>query len=379
MLDYELLKLIWWVLIGVLLVGFAIMDGHDMGVGTLLPFVGKDDVERRIIINTVGPHWDGNQVWFITAGGALFAAWPLVYATAFSGFYFAMMAVLWALFFRPVGFDYRSKINTPRWRNTWDWLLFTGSAIPALVFGVALGNVLQGVPFHYDPVTLGVKYTGSFWALFNPFALLCGVVSLTMLVAHGGNYLALRSVGSVRERSKKLAAIAIILSVLGFTLAGMTLPWLPGYTLVSVIDPGAVLTPVDKTVATVQGGLLTNFKTQPLLWLFPLLAFVSALSSLLLVRHDRPGSAFISTGVYAFAVIFTVGVALFPFVLPSSSVPDSSLTLWDGVSSHRTLNIMFWVALIMTPIVIAYTSWAYRVMRGPVTAEHIRANEHGTY
>ncbi len=379
MLDYELLKLIWWGLIGVLLVGFAVMDGHDMGVGALLPFVGRSDVERRVVINTVGPHWDGNQVWFITAGGALFAAWPLVYATAFSGFYFAMMAVLWALFFRPVGFDYRSKIDSPRWRTTWDWLLFAGSAIPALVFGVALGNVLQGVPFHYDPATMGVKYTGSFPALFNPFALAAGVVSLTMLVAHGGNYLALRSEGVVRARAGKAAAVAIVVSMLVFALCGAALPWLPGYAITSALEPGAVLTPVDKTVAMVEGGLLANFRAHPVLWGLPLLGFVSGVLSLVLVRRERPGRAFVASAVYVFAVIFTAGAALFPFVLPSSSVPGSSLTLWDGVSSHRTLNIMFWVALIMTPIIVAYTSWAYRVMRGPVTEAHIRANERGAY
>ncbi len=171
MLDYESLKLIWWLLVGVLLVGFAIMDGHDMGVGTLLPFVGKDDTERRVVINTVGPHWDGNQVWFITGGGAIFAAWPLVYATAFSGFYWAMLAVLWALFFRPVGFDYRSKISKPTWRKTWDWGLFVGGAVPPLIFGVAFGNLFQGVPFSFDDHLVST-YSGSFWALLNPFALL---------------------------------------------------------------------------------------------------------------------------------------------------------------------------------------------------------------
>jgi hypothetical protein len=148
--DYPTFKIIWWLLVGVLLVGFAIMDGHDMGVGTLLPFVGRNDEERRVVINTVGPHWDGNQVWFITGGGAIFAAWPIVYATAFSGFYWAMLAVLWALFFRPVGFDYRSKIHNATWRSTWDWGLFIGVAVPPLIFGVAFGNLLQGVPFHFD-------------------------------------------------------------------------------------------------------------------------------------------------------------------------------------------------------------------------------------
>ena len=173
MFDYESLRLIWWLLVGVLLIGFAVMDGHDMGVGTLLPFVGRDDVERRVIINTVGPHWDGNQVWFITAGGAVFAAWPLVYAAAFSGFYWAMLAVLWALFLRPTGFDFRSKIENPRWRKGWDWGLFVGSTVPPIIFGVAFGNLLQGVPFYFD-TDLMPHYTGSFWQLLNPFALALG-------------------------------------------------------------------------------------------------------------------------------------------------------------------------------------------------------------
>ena len=201
MFDYATLKVIWWLLVGVLLIGFAIMDGHDMGVGTLLPFVGKTDNERRVVINTVGPHWDGNQVWFITGGGAIFAAWPLVYATAFSGFYWAMLAVLWALFFRPVGFDYRSKIDNPVWRKTWDWGLFVGGAIPPLIFGVAFGNLLQGVPFHFDN-NLASYYTGSFWALLNPFALLCGLVSTTMITFHGAVYLAHRTEGAIGARSR---------------------------------------------------------------------------------------------------------------------------------------------------------------------------------
>ena len=209
MLDYTSLKLIWWLLVGVLLVGFAIMDGHDMGVGTLLPFVGKNDTERRVIINTVGPHWDGNQVWFITGGGAIFAAWPLVYATAFSGFYWAMLAVLWALFFRPVGFDYRSKIDNPTWRQTWDWGLFIGGAVPPLIFGVAFGNLFQGVPFSFDDHLVST-YSGSFWALLNPFALLCGVVSTAMITFHGAIYLAHRTQGEIQWRALRAAGFSAV-------------------------------------------------------------------------------------------------------------------------------------------------------------------------
>ena len=168
MIDYEILKAIWWLFIGVLLVGFTIMDGQDMGVGTLLPFLGKNDSERRIMINSVAPHWDGNQVWFVTGGGAMFAAWPLMYAIAFSGFYWAMLVILAALMFRPLAFDYRSKVPAERWRSSWDWLLFVGYAVPPIICGVAFGNLLQGVPFEIDS-TMRPVYNGSFFVLLNPF------------------------------------------------------------------------------------------------------------------------------------------------------------------------------------------------------------------
>ena len=206
MIDYEILKVIWWLFIGVLLVGFAIMDGQDMGVGTLLPFLSKEDGERRVMINAVAPHWDGNQVWLITGGGAMFAAWPLMYATAFSGFYWAMLVVLAALILRPVGFDYRSKVSSSKWRTNWDWLLFIGSAVPPIIFGVAFGNLLQGVPFEIDS-TMRPIYTGSFFGLLNPFGLLCGVLSLLMIVFHGANYLVLRTEGALQARAQKAAVL----------------------------------------------------------------------------------------------------------------------------------------------------------------------------
>ena len=378
MFDYATLKVIWWLLVGVLLLGFAIMDGHDMGVGTLLPFVGKNDAERRVIINTVGPHWDGNQVWFITAGGAVFAAWPLVYATAFSGFYFAMLAVLWALFFRPVGFDYRSKVNDPRWRKTWDWGIFVGSAVPALVFGVAFGNVIQGVPFHFDDTMMSF-YTGSFWALFNPFALIAGVVSLTMIIAHGANYLALRTEGDIQLRARKASVWASLAMIAGFAAAGYMVMHMKGYVITSPVNPNEAASPLGKTVVMETGAWLNNFRAVPLLILVPVLGFAGGLLSIVLTLAKRSGLAFIASSIAEFGIIFTAGVSLFPFVMPSSSDPASSLTLWDCVSSAKTLGIMFWVALIMTPIILAYTSWAYRVMRGKVTVAYIKANDHSTY
>ena len=377
-IDYPTLKLIWWLLVGVLLIGFAIMDGHDMGVGTLLPFVGKNDVERRVIINTVGPHWDGNQVWFVTGGGAIFAAWPLVYATAFSGFYWAMLAVLWALFFRPVGFDYRSKIDNPSWRSTWDWGLFVGGAVPPLIFGVAFGNLLQGVPFHFDN-NLMSYYTGSFWGLLNPFALLCGVVSTAMITFHGAIYLMHRTEGDIYRRSRVAVMLFGALLLIGFSLAGVWLQWIPGYAISSVIDPAALPDPLAKQVVREAGAWMHNYQTQPATLAVPILAYLGIIAALLLAAKGRTLAAFVASSIGITGVIGTAGVSMFPFILPSSTTPNASLTVWDSVSSHLTLTIMFFATLIFMPIIIAYTSWAYKVMSGKVTAAYVRENSHSAY
>lgn len=379
MFDYATLKVIWWLLVGVLLIGFAIMDGHDMGVGTLLPFVGKTDNERRVVINTVGPHWDGNQVWFITGGGAIFAAWPLVYATAFSGFYWAMLAVLWALFFRPVGFDYRSKIDNPVWRNTWDWGLFVGGAIPPLIFGVAFGNLLQGVPFHFDN-NLASYYTGSFWALLNPFALLCGLVSTTMITFHGAVYLAHRTEGAIGARSRNASYIFGTLLIVTFSLAGIWL-WqsIPGYVIETAVSPNALPNPLGKSVIRETGAWLQNYQRYPLTTLLPLLVYVMAPTAMLLVSRGKTLLGFIASSITIIGVIGTAGVSMFPFIMPSSTDFGSSLTVWDSVSSHLTLGIMLVATLIFMPIIIIYTSWAYKVMAGKVTLAYIRENDHSAY
>jgi cytochrome d ubiquinol oxidase subunit II len=378
MFDYESLKLIWWLFVGVLLLGFAIMDGHDMGVGTLLPFVGKNDVERRVLINTVGPHWDGNQVWFITAGGAIFAAWPLVYATAFSGFYWAMLAVLWALFFRPVGFDYRSKIEHPTWRKTWDWGLFVGGAVPPLIFGVAFGNLLQGVPFHFNDVLMST-YTGSFWQLLNPFALLAGIVSSAMITTQGATYLMIRTENDIYERSRKAALIFAGLALATFALAGLWVGSLKGFVLTSPVDPNALPNPLDKTVALEDGAWLKNYSLYPWTMAMPALAFAGGLLALLAAYLRKDRTAFVFSSVMVLGIIGTAGVSMFPFVMPSSSDPRSSLTVWDSVSSHLTLSLMFWATVIFLPLIIYYTSWAYKVMSGKVTTAYIQANDKSAY
>jgi len=379
MFDYPTLKIIWWLLVGVLLAGFAIMDGHDMGVGTLLPFVGRNDLERRVVINTVGPHWDGNQVWFITGGGAIFAAWPLVYATAFSGFYWAMLAVLWALFFRPVGFDYRSKIDDARWRRTWDWGLFVGGAVPPLIFGVAFGNLFQGVPFSFDPNMIST-YTGSFWQLLNPFALLSGVVSTAMITMHGAVYLAHRTQGRVQARAKAAVMIFGALLVVAFTVAGFWLArGIDGYVITSAVDPAAAASPITKTVTRAAGAWMGNYGRAPLTLLLPLLAYLGTFAALGLVAIGRTGVAFIASSLALTGVIGTAGATLFPFIMPSSSVPGNSLTVWDSTSSHLTLGIMLAATVIFMPLIIFYTSWAYKVMAGKVTEAYVREHEHEAY
>lgn len=378
-LDYETLKLVWWLLVGILLIGFVITDGFDMGAGALLPFLGKTDEERRVIINTVGPHWDGNQVWFITAGGAVFAAWPAVYAAAFSGFYIAMLLVLFALFFRPVGFDYRSKIADPRWRNTWDWGLFVGGAVPALLFGVAFGNLLLGVPFEHDEL-LRPTYTGSFFGLLRPFALLAGVVSLSMLMMHGAVWLHLRAGSPVHERARKATVIAGLVLIASFALAGVWLAMgVDGFRIVSQPALDALPNPLAKTVEIAEGAWLANYSTYPWMMIAPVLGLLGAALTILLALANRPGPGFVTSSLAMSGVILTAGFSMFPFVMPSNSVPNSSLTLWDASSSHLTLTVMFWAAMIFVPIILAYTTWTYRAMWGRVTVEHIREHDHDAY
>ncbi|MEJ2566148.1 MAG: cytochrome d ubiquinol oxidase subunit II [Gammaproteobacteria bacterium] len=377
--DYETLKVIWWLFVGVLLIGFAVTDGFDMGVGTLLPLLGRYDDERRIIINSIGATWEGNQVWFITAGGALFAAWPLVYAAAFSGFYVALLLVLFALFFRPVGFDYRSKLTNPAWRSAWDWGLFAGGTVPALVFGVAFGNLLLGVPFHYDD-TMRVFYTGSFWQLLNPFALLCGVVSLGMLVMHGAVYLQMRTEGEIYRRAVRATQVAAIVMLVGFAAAGVWVAYgVEGYRIVSIPPVNGIVVPTAKDVVRESGAWLRNYASYPWMLLAPLLAFLGAILTVFLSRGRRPGTAFVTSGLSIAGVILTAGLSMFPFVMPSSSDPNSSLTAWDAVSSHGTLQVMFWVVLVFLPIVVAYTGWVYRILRGKITNQTIREGNHTLY
>ncbi|WP_028219996.1 cytochrome d ubiquinol oxidase subunit II [Paraburkholderia oxyphila] len=378
-MDYATLKVIWWVLIGVLLIGFSLTDGFDMGAAVLLPFIGKTDAERRIVINTVGATWEGNQVWLITAGGAMFAAWPLVYAASFSGFYFAMLLVLFALFFRPVGFDYRGKRENPKWRNAWDWALFIGGFVPALVFGVAFGNLLEGVPFSYDS-DLRVTYHGSFFALLNPFALLCGLVSLTMLTAHGAAFVKLKSEGVVAERASKALRIASALAVVFFVVAGALVATLiGGYTITTPAPYDSVANPLLKSVEPGAGLWISNYGLYPWMAAAPILGILGGAIAFVLAGSRLEKTAFLGTSLLIIGVILTAGFSMFPFIMPSSLDPRSSLTVWDSTSSKTTLEIMLVAVIIFLPIVLGYTTWAYRIMRGKVTLEAVEDKRNSLY
>lgn len=376
-LDYETLRLIWWILLGVLLIGFAVMGGFDLGVGMLLPWLGRTDIERRVIINSIGPTWEGNQVWFILGGGAIFAAWPALYALSFSGFYLAMLVVLLALILRPVGFKYRSKLAHTQWRTTWDWMLFIGGFVPSLIFGVALGNVIQGVPFYFDD-SLRAFYTGTFLGLLNPFAILSGCVCVMMLATQGACFLNVKTEGHLQLRAMKTARICSILTTVLFAIAGVWIMYaIEGYALTETIPHDGPSNPLYKSVNRVIGAWFLNYEQIPLTMLAPLLGCIAPLIACLFIKHAK--FAFVFSSLAIIGIVATVGVSMFPFILPSSSNPAQSLLVWDSSSSQLTLFIMLIATLIFFPIVLAYTAWVYRVLRGKVTSDTILNHQDTAY
>ena len=376
--DYETLRIIWWVFLGFLLIGFAVMGGFDLGVAILLPFLGKGDEQRRVIINSIGATWEGNQVWFVMAGGAMFAAWPMAYAVSFSSFYFALLLTLFALFLRPLGFDYRSKLSSQKWRRSWDKALFIGGFVPALVFGIAFGNLLKGIPFHLEN-DMRIVYFGDFWGLLNGFSLLVGLVSLSMFIMHGAVYLQMKTVDEINIKAKRMVLIFSCSTLVLFAIAGYWITFIDGYHIVSEIDPNGASNPLAKFVKKEPGLWLDNYGHLPGLVGVPAMAFISGLIMLVLSWFNRPGSAFVFSSFVVISIILTAGVSMFPFLIPSSISANSSLTVWDASSSQATLNLMFWVTIIFLPLIVIYTSWVFRVLRGKMTVEHIRKNNHTAY
>lgn len=378
MLDYETLKLVWFILIVVLFIGFAVTDGFDMGVGALLPILGKTDVERRVMINTVAPHWEGNQVWLVTGAGAVFAAWPMVYATLFSGFYTALLITLFALFLRPVGFDYRSKIDDAKWRSSWDWALFVGSVIPPVIFGVAVGNLMLGVPFKFDEFFRST-YEGGILGLLNPFSLMLGVLSLLLFVNQGATWLQMKVDKEMEPRFRKAsmicsAAIAVLFAIGGFWVANID-----GYVVLSGLDPAGISDPNLKQVAVEKGAWMANYQNMPILYLVPALAFVAMAANFVFSMMGKAAFAFISSSLVLLLVITTAGINMFPFIMPSSLEIGQSLTIWDATASKMTLGIMTVAAAIFVPIILTYTLWTYFKMFGRMAKSYISSNSKSVY
>lgn len=377
--DYETLRMMWWVLLGVLLIGFAVMDGFDMGVAFLNPFLAKTDTEHRIIINTIGPVWEGNQVWLILGAGAIFAAWPMVYATAFSGFYLAMFLVLVSLILRPVSFEYRNKFPNPRHRRIWDCTLFASGIVPPLVFGAAFGNLFQGVPFYLDDMNLSHyqdSYFGGFFHLLNPFALLCSLLSIIMLTAHGAVYLAAKTRGIVQQRAISVIYIGLACWLVLFITGGFWVNHLTGFIIEGAIDHSGPSNPNYKHVVLEAGVWMQNYLSHPILFAVPLLGILGCAGAAILTKIRRHATAFIASGLMVGCTVATAGIALFPFLLPSSLKPDQSLTVWDASSSRMTLWLMTIATAIFVPLILTYTAWAFRIMRHAITEESITADDH---
>lgn len=330
------LNTLWFVLIAILYIGYFVLEGFDLGVGILLPFLGNTDLKRRAIINTIGPHWDGNEVWLITAGGATFAAFPGWYATLFSGFYLPLFLILLALIVRGVAFEFRSKDDDPRWRSLWDWCIFTGSLIPAILWGVAFSNFIRGVPLDSNMV-----YVGGFFNLLNPYALLGGVVSLLGLVLHGANFLVLKTADDLKEAAESMARRF----------------WAPAsFALVAYVVATYFFTDVIKQLGINPGPI-------------PIGAVLVSLTSGYFILNRRSGWAFIFTSLSILLVVASIFDVLFPRVLVSNPNPELSLTIYNVASSQYTLTTMTIVAAIFLPFVLGYQVWAYWIFRKRVTAK----------
>lgn len=390
MFDYATLRIIWWGLLGLLLIVFAITDGFDLGVATLLPFVARNNDERRLALNSIGAVWEGNQIWLILSAGVIFAAWPIVYAVFFSGFYFAMFLLLFALILRPVGFKYRGKVNHALWRNLWDTSLCLGSFLTSFLLGVALGNIVQGVPFYFDQ-ELRPFYTGGFLDLLNPFAFLCGFATVALFTLHGAIYLSIKVDGPIQKRAiyygQCCAALFLILFVAGgiwslYLMSGYHFKYVhftEAIELKRVLIPGVVLEEGPSNplyqLAERSADWLNNYRLYPSLWVFPGIGFISVLLAWFCLRWRQHRIAWIMSAIGICTALMSVGFTLFPFILPSSTHPNMSLTIWDASASAKTLWLMLLASIVLIPIMIAYSSWVYYVLRGKITVETMKKNQ----
>lgn len=332
------LQTVWFLLIGVLLTGYAILDGFDFGVGMMHLFIAKSDHDRRVLVNSIAPVWDGNEVWLLTGGGAIFAAFPNVYATVFSGFYIALMLLLAALIVRAVSLEFRSKVESPRWRQSWDVAFAVGSMLPSLLFGVAIGNIVRGVPIGADG-----EYAGSFFTLLNPFALLAGVLSVAMFLVQGAAWLQFRTEGDLKAKSQRV---------------GIVSAWV-------LLAAWMVVTAYSRVAAPGSWNAFAN----PVAFLAPVVFLVSVLALPSLFRKEVPGRTFFVSSLAIAALLATVGLGLYPNMVPALGEAANSLTIYNASSSNRTLVTMLVIALAGMPVVIGYTIFIYRRFMHPVVLD----------
>jgi cytochrome d ubiquinol oxidase subunit II len=344
-MSLEMLQNVWIGLIAVLWIGYFVLEGFDFGVGVLLPVVSKNEAERRTVLTTLGPVWDGNEVWLLTAGGATFAAFPEWYATLFSGFYLALLLILVALIVRGVAFEFRSKKSSPTWRKRWDIAITVSSFVPALLWGVAFANIVAGVPLEPNPAG-GSLFTGNLFTLLNPYGLLGGLVTLTLFVTHGAIFLALKTDGEIRVRANKIAGqVGLVAAVLAVLFGVWTQLAHSNNTIVSLV--------------------------------FLAVAVLSWVGALAANRLGREGWAFIGSAITMAGVVAFLFACLFPNVMPSSTIADATLTIRNASSTEYTLTVMTWVAVILTPVVLVYQSWTYWVFRRRLSPSQIPNPEHG--
>jgi cytochrome d ubiquinol oxidase subunit II len=363
MVDYDSLRVVWWLFLGLLLVGFAALDGIVLGLGAIFRFVAQTEPERRALVGAIKPTWDFNQLWLILGSVVAFAAWPLLYAASFSVLRFAFWAVLFASIFRPVGFGLRNLIVASRWRNTWDWALCIGGIVPALLWGIAFGNLFLGIPFHFDAAQQ-VMHGGKFLDLLTRFTLLCGVVSLSMMVMHGACYAAKKLDEPAARRARHAGIVAAGFFVIAFIAAGLFVIFsLDGYRVLGGIAPLGTSNPAQHAVWHSPGAWLDNYIKWPLMWGAPLTALVSALFScwLLLLRWTR--AAFAASCLVSVGTLFTAGFAMFPFLMPSSDNARHSLTVWETASSEQVLRTTLTVGMALIPLALACVAWGLLALR----------------
>lgn len=381
MIDYEVLKFLWWVILGCILVVYAATAGFDIGVTTILPFL-KKETDRRIALNTSAPTWDGNLTWIVFAGGGLFVVWPVVYSTAFSGMYAAILLILFPHFLRPPGYEYRSKVDSPRWRRMWDVGLFLSGVIPVFCFGVATGNCFIGFPFNFNEITMRLDYTGDFWGLLNPLGILAGIVSVCMVVLHGATYLQRRTEGQLRETARKIVFYAGFAMLIFFTIAGTLIVFhVPGYELVSG-GMGNIAAFDQKVTHMTTGAWFDSYFKYPWKFYAPVTAYVGIVMAMLTTYLRSVKFAFWWSALAVAGTIATSGFTLFPFIMPSSTNPDQSITMWNATSSQYALNIMFYVGTVLLFIIMAYKIFAYHSVWGKkstITEADLIENEHTFY